>query len=1368
MRCFSVINLSYGTHILLFTLLLRICVPRRILPMYNLSVSSATRIQGPLFIHEPPLKVEFMNDKGATVDCLAHGEPEPQIEWITDNGVKVHDSGWIRRVYNNGSMVLAPFSADQYRQEVHASVYKCTASNIHGRIVSSPVSIRAAIRQQQQQLQAQVYDVYVMRDNTAVLTCHIPTFLKDDLEVTSWVREDNFVIRKQPTRGLAILMGVYGIDSQRFEQNAAPKGQHIPIHRDPKYALAEDGKLYVSGVTSQDGGMNYWCRVHHKLSNETILSSTAGNIVITEPHRNLPLKITNIMSRMEVKAGTEFIVLPCAAQGYPPPTYRWLMKDQHGNEFAITAARQRHGNLIVKNIKDIGTKQYTCVAENNNHSVRKETSLLVTDKIRVHVEPQYLVVDSGQKVQLNCSTKGFPINSEVWKLNGKPVEFNSRVKSNSNILTVENIGPADEGMYQCFVSNDYDAAQGTAQIRLGAIPPRLIKTFSSRVLQPGPSIEIECSATGNPKPIVTWSTVGSTIEASSKYQIKEFYKDKVATTKLTIRNIRSRDGGDYTCTAQNKLGVTSHTDSINVYGLPLVHPIENATVGAGQNVVIKCYVSGYPIKFIKWRRKKPEIGTLSSPGKVEVGKLVTIVCTVKDGDEPIRISWLKDGLPLSVDLGIDFMEAKRFSYLQIREIKKDHSGNYSCTAKNMAGESSKTVNLDILIPPSWINTPGNVTATIGRRLLTLKCDANGWPRPAIKWIRTEGEVEIRNSDKYRLHPNGTLFINNIEKIDGGTYQCDVTNGVYPDLSGEVTLDVGTVPVIKEQEGRHSIVSYDNVTIQCSVSGTEPITIKWYKNGRDISKMNIGNRYVTNRTSTKDSIESRLSIEEATILDSGRFECKAFNKFGSDGSRQTLIVHEPVTTTTISTTTVSTTTETTTKQSTTMQSTDEKISTTIYSINDKASKTTIHQGMMIRKPKLNESVNDQKEKKSDNTLDSSMITDYGDNNDTFPLEIASKSFSVVTKENISAGSDVEVKSVGVNNFHILNTENNTLHLRIDQNSMTTLQLLLCFAARLSNCDHFHGYLFYKKAKEKDSEYCVISSPVRTSYESCRQKLLPTDSDSRYGKLEPSKIWSANKQLETGYEIPDYCKYFLFLQKSLNCILTTHTNPKMADWYGMNTTVSFYCSLAATDSENYPQSQQNLCRKKSNNLCRNILDAIILIVIVIKKENKYFVLFDVVTYLQITIIELEESSSRSSSRLDVQQLTYFEMRMMLKSHYIHKNKTFTCIKNILRKFKQRDGAKFSITMNEDKTNTIKHLIQNMKKAFTLPVSSFMKVPHNAYNDPERAPEAACSQEIQPAAFLSFFTILRHIVFGLPLFLLPGDVHFSAILFSLLDLF
>lgn len=64
---------------------------------------------------------------------------------------------------------------------------------------------------------------------------------------------------------------------------------------------------------------------------------------------------------------------------------------------------------------------------------------------------------------------------------------------------------------------------------------------------------------------------------------------------------------------------------------------------------------------------------------------------------------------MSVELGIDFMEAKRFSYLQIREIKKDHAGNYSCTAKNMAGESSKTVNLDVL--GKW-NVPNDLEILI--------------------------------------------------------------------------------------------------------------------------------------------------------------------------------------------------------------------------------------------------------------------------------------------------------------------------------------------------------------------------------------------------------------------------------------------------------------------------------------------------------------------------------------------------------------------------------------------------------------------------------------------------------------------------------
>lgn len=47
-------------------------------------------MQGPLFLHEPPHRVEFSNISGAKVDCTAHGSPSPEVEWILADGSPVH------------------------------------------------------------------------------------------------------------------------------------------------------------------------------------------------------------------------------------------------------------------------------------------------------------------------------------------------------------------------------------------------------------------------------------------------------------------------------------------------------------------------------------------------------------------------------------------------------------------------------------------------------------------------------------------------------------------------------------------------------------------------------------------------------------------------------------------------------------------------------------------------------------------------------------------------------------------------------------------------------------------------------------------------------------------------------------------------------------------------------------------------------------------------------------------------------------------------------------------------------------------------------------------------------------------------------
>lgn len=40
-------------------------------------------LQGPVFTHEPPHKVEFSNSTGGHIECSGHGSPEPEVSKST-------------------------------------------------------------------------------------------------------------------------------------------------------------------------------------------------------------------------------------------------------------------------------------------------------------------------------------------------------------------------------------------------------------------------------------------------------------------------------------------------------------------------------------------------------------------------------------------------------------------------------------------------------------------------------------------------------------------------------------------------------------------------------------------------------------------------------------------------------------------------------------------------------------------------------------------------------------------------------------------------------------------------------------------------------------------------------------------------------------------------------------------------------------------------------------------------------------------------------------------------------------------------------------------------------------------------------------
>ncbi|CAM1303011.1 Uncharacterised protein g3436 [Pycnogonum litorale] len=453
----------------MLTILLQICI---IMCIYTNSeannigdIEPSNPSGGPVFIKYQHSPVEFLSDTGTSLDCVAHGTPDPKIEWFTLlNDGQLQDVVGIpslRKIYSNGSMSLLSFSSEGYAQNVHATIYKCSASNIHGRIISPPISVRAITNTQLKQLQAQVYDEYVIKGNTAVLRCHIPTFFKDDLRISAWIREDNHVIKQHETGN-------------------------------PLYTVTETGNLHIRqpGLHPE---MGYWCQVTNRITGDIYLSQKAGRVIVTQPQSAVSPTITDILEMVYARKG-ETVQLPCAAQGFPPPKYSWKKPDG-------TIVSDTHGLLDNPETQTTGSYEYKCIVSNGHGREERSTHLIVSGSLNIHMTQSN--VNGGPDIKVSCTINGYPVKKIEWYFNSKPVLRNNRkvVKQNdSNIsqLIILDPGSSDRGMYQCFASNDLEMVQSTLQLELGDFAPTFSETFEGRTLQPGPSVELKCSGISQP------------------------------------------------------------------------------------------------------------------------------------------------------------------------------------------------------------------------------------------------------------------------------------------------------------------------------------------------------------------------------------------------------------------------------------------------------------------------------------------------------------------------------------------------------------------------------------------------------------------------------------------------------------------------------------------------------------------------------------------------------------------------------------------------------------------------------------------------------------------------------------------------------
>ncbi|XP_046741661.1 neogenin isoform X4 [Diprion similis] len=270
------------------------------------------------------------------------------------------------------------------------------------------------------------------------------------------------------------------------------------------------------------------------------------------------------------------------------------------------------------------------------------------------------------------------------------------------------------------------------------------------------------------------------------------------------------------------------------------------------------------------------------------GQVAYLSCVLPLSASPLKIQWLKDEHPFSLD-------ESRMTVLPSGALEIDHAqpldvGSYRCNASglgqyrlsNKAQLNLLTSDIDQgLTAPIFVAKPSEQIAIEGTTI-TLECAANGNPKPTILWLKDGIAVDLAPLDsRYRIVAASSLMITDIREIDNGSYQCRAENEVDAlDAVADVTVQVPP-RFIKKPEDRVANENQD-LELECKIYGKPEPKVTWLKNGEKITP-SVYWQLVNG---------DNLRINGLLRIDAGIFQCIGVNPAGSVQASARLFIHQP--------------------------------------------------------------------------------------------------------------------------------------------------------------------------------------------------------------------------------------------------------------------------------------------------------------------------------------------------------------------------------------------------------------------------------------------------------------------------------------------
>uniref|UniRef100_A0A8C8RV15 Hemicentin-1 n=1 Tax=Pelusios castaneus TaxID=367368 RepID=A0A8C8RV15_9SAUR len=842
-----------------------------------------------LHVHEPPslenagkmLNETVVVNNPIHLECKASGNPLPVITWYKDSHPLTTAAGV---TFLNRGQIVQLDSA----QISDTGIYKCMAINTAGAaelFYSLQVHVPPSISGRNEMVAVVVNNLVRLECEARGIPAPILTWLKDGspvssfsdglqvlsggrvLALTSAQMSDtgkytcvavNAAGEKQRDVDLRVyvppnIMGeeqnVSVLISQavelRCQSNAIPPPMLTwlkdgrPLLKKPGLSTSEDRSvLKIAGAQVQDSG-RYTCEA----------TNVAGK---TEKNYNVNVWVppsiygSDELSQLTVIEGS-LISLVCESSGIPPPSLSWkknsspLLADPTGRVRVLSGGRQLQISIAEKS----DAASYMCLASNIAGNTKKEYSLQVFVRPIILNSGNHLtevVVTRGNNVSLECKVQGNPQPAITWMKDGHPLVNGSGVEilNDGHLLQLKNAQVSDTGRYVCVALNVAGLTDRKYDLNIH-VPPSIVGDLKMpeniSVVEKNP-VTLICEVSGIPLPSITWLKNGRPILLNSSMRILSGGR--------TLRSMQTKmeDEGQYTCIVTNTAGEVRKHFGLSVLvppGITGENKLEDVNVKEKHRVTLTCEVIGNPVP---------------------------------------QITWIKDGQPLSEDGDHQILSSGRF--LQITNAQVADTGRYTCVASSVAGDTSKSYSLNVLVSPTIVGTDNHgstedVTVILNSPT-SLACEAYSYPPATITWLK-DG-VPLESNRNIRILPGGrTLQILNAQEDSSGRYTCIATNEAGETLK-HYEVKIYIPPIINKGDisgmglspKEVKIKVNNSLTLECEAHAIPAAAISWYKDGQPIKP----DAHVTIQASGRI-----LQIKEAQVSDTGRYSCVAANIAGED-------------------------------------------------------------------------------------------------------------------------------------------------------------------------------------------------------------------------------------------------------------------------------------------------------------------------------------------------------------------------------------------------------------------------------------------------------------------------------------------------------